>query len=120
MLAGGPPARWLAAPLLAVLSFRAAVLLSRLPPHTHAPLKRAHRTAGAAALAASAAAAFLGVGHPAVSSPWLTPVWRGAIGVLACVGVAAAHAPTAVALESFLARGLEAVGLPVASPDKAF
>lgn len=103
----------LATPLLGALSFRSLGLLPRLPAHAHAPLKRAHRAAGAATLAFASASAFLGVGHPAVASPWLTPLWRGCIVVLAGVGVAAAHAPWARVAEAGLTACLEAVGVTV-------
>ena len=53
----------------------------------------------------------MGVGHPAVASPWLTPLWRGCIGVLVGVGVAAAHAPWARAAEAGMAACLERVGV---------
>ena len=103
----------IATPLLGAVSFKTLGLLTRFPQHTHARVKRAHRSLGAAALTAAALAAFVGVGHPAVASPWLTPAWRACIAVLGIAGVAAAHAPTATAIERALARALESVGVAV-------
>ena len=100
-----------AAPLLGLVSFRSAGLLRRLPDSWHVPIKAAHRVAGAAALAAALAAAFVGVGHPAVARPWLTPAWRVALVVLAIAGTGLGWQPVGRAVEACFERAAVAVGV---------